>query len=98
MADPLGVTPDGVRSVAKDVGIAGSDLDRAMSSLLDKLAAFGTAWGDSKDGHQFADGPNGYLAQVEWVKDNITAKRDLLRAYQESLKTAADTLEQQDES
>jgi uncharacterized protein YukE len=98
MTDPLGVTPDGVRATAKDLGDVSSRMHQVLSTLVSKLAAEGPAWGDDSMGHAFANGPNGYLAQVDYVKDSIDAKTGLLDDYSDGLKTAADTLEQLDQS
>jgi hypothetical protein len=98
MSDPLGLTPDGVRAKAKDLGDVSSRVHQVLSALFSKLAAEGAAWGDDKMGHDFANGPSGYLAQADFVKGAIDAKTDLLEGYSGGLKTAADTLEQLDQS
>jgi hypothetical protein len=60
------------------------------------LAGYGQPWGNDSTGHQFADGPDGYVAQLNWVFGAINAKTDLLDGYSQSLTQAADTFEQQD--
>jgi uncharacterized protein YukE len=97
MTEPLGVTPDGLRATAGDLADVSSRMAAVLSSLQGKLAGEGPAWGDDSTGHQFANGASGYLAQVDWVNSSINAKADLLNQYSQGLKTAADTLEQQDQ-
>jgi uncharacterized protein YukE len=98
MTDPLGVTPDGVRATAKDLGDVSSRVNQVLSAVVDKLDAEGSAWGDDKTGREFANGDNGYLAQVDFVRQGIGAKTDLLGGYSSGLRTAADTLQQLDQS
>jgi uncharacterized protein YukE len=98
MTDPLGLTPDGLRTTAADLGDVSSRVNQVLSSLFGKLDAEGSPWGEDSMGHSFANGPNGYLAQVDFVKQAIGAKTDLLDGYSSGLKTAADTLQQGDQS
>jgi hypothetical protein len=96
MTDPLAVSPDGLRAAGEHLEEVSSRLKNVLTSLHTKLAAEGVAWGDDKSGHGFADGPQGYLAQVKWVDDSVGAKTDLLDFYAESIRNAANTLEGQD--
>jgi hypothetical protein len=67
-----------------------------QSSLLEMLSREGEAWGRDKIGNQFASGGKGYRKQSDWVDGSIEAKTELLDYYSYSLRTTADSLEQQD--
>ncbi|MGY4653148.1 hypothetical protein [Mycobacterium sp. URHB0021] len=67
-----------------------------LASLSDGLAGAGAPWGDDHLGKQFADGAAGYIAQVDYVHTSIDAKSGLLDGYSDGMRTAANTLEQQD--
>jgi hypothetical protein len=96
MSDPLGVSPDQLRRTADHLADTSAGMKKVVASLREALAASGTAWGDDKMGKQFAEGPDGYLAQMDWVNGLIDAKTDLLDGYSDSMRTTANTLEQQD--
>src|SRR3954466_10846012 len=96
MSDPLGVSPDQLRRTADHLADTSAEMKKVVASLRERLAASGTAWGDDKMGKQFAEGPGGYLAQLDWVNGAIDAKTDLLDGYSDSMHTTANTLEQQD--
>jgi hypothetical protein len=98
MAAEFGVTPDELRRVSRDLHDESSKMKAVMSTLRAQLAAEGPVWGDDETGRQFADGPNGYLAQLDWVMRSVDAKTDLLDYYSDLLKQAADTFQQADES
>lgn len=98
MSQPLGVTPDGLRSTSDHLADVSSRMKGVLSSLHGKLSAEGAAWGDDKIGTQFASGGSGYLAQLDWVDGSVDAKTDLLDDYSQGLRTAADTLEAQDQA
>jgi len=67
-----------------------------LSTLEGVLAKEGQPWGDDSTGHDFADGPDGYLAQKEGVVGSINAKTQLLDQYATQLADAANTMQQQD--
>jgi uncharacterized protein YukE len=96
MADPLGVTPDELRTTSRDLADVSSRMKDALSSLQGKLGGEGSAWGDDDIGHEFADGGNKYLAQADWVKGSIDAKTKLLDDYAEGLGNAANSFENAD--
>lgn len=98
MSQPLGVTPEGLRSTSDHLADVSARMKGVLSSLNGKLSGEGAAWGDDKIGSEFADGGDGYLAQLEWVDGSVDAKTDLLDAYSQGLRTAADTLESQDQA
>lgn len=97
MADPLGVTPPDLRSTSQHLNDVSSRMKDVLSSLQEKLRGEGAAWGDDQIGDQYANGGSGYLAQQGWVDGSVEAKTGLLDYYSKGLKTAADTLEQQDQ-
>lgn len=96
MSDPWGVAPDGVRVAGEHLEEVSAKLKRVLSSLNAKLDGEGAAWGDDEAGRGFADGPGGYLAQVDWVDGSFGLKTDLLDHYSVIMRDAADTLEGQD--
>lgn len=98
MGQPLGVTPEGLRSTSEHLADVSSRMRGVLSSLQSKLGGEGAAWGDDKIGDQFANGDSGYLGQLDWVDGSIDAKTGLLDNYSEGLRTAADTLEGQDQA
>ena len=98
MSQPLGVTPEGLRSTSDHLADVSARMKGVLSSLNGKLSGEGAAWGDDKIGSEFANGGDGYLAQLEWVDGSVDAKTDLLDAYSQGLRTAADTLESQDQA
>jgi uncharacterized protein YukE len=97
MADPLGVTPSELRATAEHLADVSGRMKGVLSSLQNKLSGEGAAWGNDSVGSEFANGGEGYLAQLDWVDGSIDAKTGLLDEYSEGLRTAADTLEQQDQ-
>lgn len=97
MAETVGITPAELRATADHLADVSSRMMQVLSSLNTSLDAEGSVWGDDELGKGFAEGENGYLAQHEWVGGSVDAKTDLLNDYSVSLRTAADTLEQQDE-
>jgi hypothetical protein len=96
MADQFGVTPGELRTVSGDLVEVSSRMTAVMSSLAAQLAGEGVAWGDDSLGQQFAHGPNGYLAQRNWVAGSVDAKTNLLGYYAEQLRNAANSFEQSD--
>lgn len=98
MSKQLGVTPDGLRATSDHLADVSSRMQGVLSRLQGNLAGEGAAWGDDKIGSEFADGGSGYLAQLDWVDGSIDAKTGLLDDYSEGLRTAADTLEAQDQA
>lgn len=97
MSDPLGVTPAELRATSDHLADVSSRMKQVLSSLEGKLSGEGAAWGADKIGNEFANGGDGYLSQLDWVNGSIDAKTDLLDGYSDGLRTAADTLEQQDQ-
>jgi hypothetical protein len=98
MADPLGVTPPDLRSTSEHLNDVSTRMKDVLSSLQAKLGGEGAAWGDDQLGDQYANGAAGYLAQQDWVDGSIGAKTRLLDYYSKGLRTAANTLEQQDQA
>src|SRR3954451_10505282 len=96
MSEPLGVSPDELRAAADHLAETSSRLKQVLASLSDGLAGAGAPWGDDHLGKQFADGAAGYIAQVDYVHTSIDAKSGLLDGYSDGMRTAANTLEQQD--
>jgi uncharacterized protein YukE len=96
MSDSLGVDPQDLRSTAEHLADVSARMKQVMSSLNSKLAAEGAPWGDDSTGHAFADGADGYLAQVDDVNGSVKAKTDLLDQYADNLRKIADTFEQSD--
>jgi hypothetical protein len=98
MADPLEVTPDGLRGAGGHLEDVSAKVKKVLASLNEKREGEGPAWGHDSTGEGFANGSNGYLAQVEWVNSSVGAKTKLLDGYSESMNDTADTLEGQDKS
>jgi uncharacterized protein YukE len=97
MSEPLEVTPDGLRATSDHLEDASDKVKQVLTALNAKLEAEGPAWGHDSTGNGFANGPDGYLAQLDWVNSSIGAKTKLLDGYSESLRNTANTLEAQDE-
>jgi uncharacterized protein YukE len=98
MSDPLQVTPDGLRGVGDHLEEVSNKVKQVLSSLNTRLEGEGSPWGNDATGDGFAKGPNGYLAQWDWVKSSIGAKTKLLDDYTDSMRNAANTLQGQDQS
>jgi hypothetical protein len=96
MSEPLGITPDELRAASEYLADVSARMKEMQSSLQQELNGEGQAWGNDKIGDQFASGGQGYRAQSDWVDGSIDAKTQLLDYYSHGLRTAADTLEQQD--
>jgi hypothetical protein len=96
MADPLEVTPDGLRGAGEHLEDVSEKVKKVLTSLNAKLEGEGPAWGHDSIGDGFAKGPNGYLAQVDWVNSSIGAKTKLLDGYSGTMTNTANTLEGQD--
>jgi uncharacterized protein YukE len=96
MSEPLQVSPDDLRSTSEHLAEVSSQMKTVLSNLMGLLSQEGEPWGNDSTGRNFADGPNGYLAQNDWVNSSINAKTQLLDQYAELLKDAADSLQQQD--
>ena len=97
MAEQFGVTPPELRRVYGDLGEVSSRMTAVMSSLRAQLGAEGAGWGNDSLGHQFANGPSGYLAQRNWVQGSVDAKIILLDYYSEQLRNAAHSFEHSDQ-
>ena len=93
----LFVTPAQLRATADHLADVSNRMWCALNDLHWKLGGDGAPWGNDSIGHTFAGGSKGYFAQLDWVDGSINAKIDLLDGYSRSLRTAADTLEQQDQ-
>lgn len=98
MAGQFGVTVDELRRVAGQLQEVSSAMKRVMSTLESQLAAAGPAWGGGEMGNGFADGPSGYLPQLDWVEGSVQAKTGLLDYYAALLSQAANAFEQSDNS
>jgi hypothetical protein len=96
MNEPLGLTPAELRAASEYLADVSSRMKEVQSSLLEMLGREGEAWGHDKVGDQFASGGKGYRSQSDWVDGSIDAKTELLDYYSYSLRTTADSLEQQD--
>jgi uncharacterized protein YukE len=96
MSGQFGVSVGDLRYVSNDLHQVSSAMKKVMSTLAAQLAAAGPAWGGGDLGHQFADGPNGYLAQLDWVGGSVEAKTALLDYYSDLLKQVANSFEQAD--
>ena len=96
MNESLGLTPAELRSAAEYLAGVSRQMKAVQSSLLEMLSREGEAWGRDKIGNQFASGGKGYRMQSDWVDGSIEAKTELLDYYSYSLRTTADSLEQQD--
>jgi uncharacterized protein YukE len=97
MGVPLGVTPAQLRATADHLTDVSTRMAAVLSGLRSRLDGEGRAWGDDKVGREFADGGEGYLAQVDGVDESVGAKTKLLDDYSTLLRTTANTLEQQDQ-
>jgi hypothetical protein len=107
MSDPLGVTPDQLRTTAQNLADVSKQMDDVSTDLQGKVTGLGTAknggaiWGTDTGGRNFeygdgsSDNP-GYDAQSGDVYKAIGEKVKLLQNYAQSLQTAADTLQGQD--
>ena len=93
----LSVSPAQLRATANYLADVSHRMWAVLNNLHLQLTGEGAPWGDDSTGHQFASGGNGYLAQLDWVDKSINAKVDLLDGYSRGLRTAADTLERQDQ-
>jgi uncharacterized protein YukE len=93
----LEVTPAQLRATADHLSDVSNRMWGVLNSLQGSRGAVGGAWGDDSIGDQFAGGGNGYIKQSDWVDGSIEAKTTLLNHYAHALRTAADTLEQQDQ-
>jgi uncharacterized protein YukE len=98
MADDLGVTPSDLRATSQHLYDTSGRMKEILSTLRERLAAEGAAWGDDEMGEQFAQGDGGYLAQLKWVDDSVAAKTGLLDYYAKALKHSADSFERQDQA
>lgn len=96
MTEPLGITPEELRAASEYLADVSARMKEVQSSLQEELSGEGEAWGSDKIGDQFASGGQGYRAQSDWVDGSIDTKTQLLDYYSHGLRTAADTLEQQD--
>jgi uncharacterized protein YukE len=98
MTDNFEMTPAHLRATAKDLADVSDRMKGVLSSLQGKLSGEGAAWGSDDIGHQFADGGDGYLAQLDRVSGSIDAKTQLLDAYSENLTTIANSFEQAEQA
>jgi uncharacterized protein YukE len=94
----LRVTPAELRAAADHLADVSGRMSAVLSGLQSQLGGQGAPWGDDKIGDGFVNGGNGYAAQRNWVDGSITAKTDLLDHYSHGLHTAADTMEQLDQT
>ncbi|WP_101951149.1 hypothetical protein [Mycobacterium sp. 3519A] len=90
-------SPDDLRRVSQHLADSKAHMEAILAFMSANLPDDNSApWGNDDIGKNFADGDSGYLAQWHWVEDSIRAKAKLLGDYSNSLRTAADTFEQQD--
>jgi hypothetical protein len=94
MAESLGVDPHNLRGTAEHLSDVKARFDDVLTRLHEKLAAEGSPWGDDKTGKDFSEGPNGYLAQKDWVDQSVGDKCDVLQWYADGLHDAANVFEQ----
>lgn len=97
MADSLSINSDDLRTAAANVADLSSEMKQVLTALQGQLAALGSPWGNDSTGDQFANGSDGYLAQVNNVDSNIDATTRQLDSLSQSLTTAASNFEQQDQ-
>jgi len=98
MAEHLGVTPPDLRGTSEHLYDVSNRMKEVLSTLRERLAAEGVAWGDDEMGEQFANGPGGYLSQLKWVDGSVGTKTDLLDYYSRALKGAADSFEHNEQA
>jgi hypothetical protein len=96
--DQLSVSTGDLNAAGEQLGDVSSQLKNVLSALQSKLAGYGEPWGNDSTGNSFADGPNGYLAQRDWVFGAIGAKTKLLHEYSGSMTDSAKNFDQQDNS
>ncbi|MGH3723708.1 MAG: WXG100 family type VII secretion target [Mycobacterium sp.] len=93
MSDETELTPNELRGVARHLDSVSERYKDVLSKLVNKTSAEGAPWGGSKDGRTFANGAEGYLAQVDWVHGSVDAKTDLLDQYAKGINSTANNLE-----
>jgi hypothetical protein len=98
MAEYLGVTPPDLRGTSEHLYDVSARMKEVLSTLRERLAAEGVAWGDDEMGEQFASGSGGYLSQLKWVDGSVGAKTGLLDYYSRALKGAADSFEHNEQA
>jgi uncharacterized protein YukE len=96
VAEQLRVSPDGLRATAEHLETVSSRMKDVIAALNREVDVLGAPWGNDDRGRDFADGAEGFLAQKDWVDGSVGVKAKLLDDYAQALRTAADTLEQQD--
>lgn len=96
MTEPMEVTPEELRAASQHMADVSARMKGVLSSLQGKLSGEGAAWGDDEIGSQFANGGDGYLAQLARVQQSVDAKTQLLEGYSQSMRAAADNFEQSD--
>lgn len=94
----LSVSADDLHATGTQLGDVSSQVKNVLFALQAKLAGYGEPWGDDSTGNSFADGPNGYITQRDWVFGAIGAKTDLLDKYSASMIGSAKNFDQQDNS
>jgi WXG100 family type VII secretion target len=97
MTESLSVNPDDMRTAAANVADISSEMKQVLSTLKGQLAALGSPWGNDSTGDQFANGSNGYLAQVDNVDSSIDATTQQLDSLSQSLTAAASNFDHQDQ-
>jgi hypothetical protein len=98
VAESFGVIPAELRATSRRLNEVGSRIKDVRARLQEKLSAEGAVWGDDGLGSGYADGDEGFLAQLHWVGGSVDAKTDLLDLYSRGLKGAADSSERSDGS
>lgn len=98
MAEDLSVTPGDLRNVGEQLADVSASIKQVLSTLQTREARYGTApWGNDDIGDGFADGPTGFTAQNENVKQTVSKQTQVLDYWATALQTAANTFEQQDD-
>jgi hypothetical protein len=105
VADSFGLDARGVESVADDVEETSGKFRAVMQAFEEAAAGLVNAdnpgqpiWGNDKQGKQFADGADGYVARTNGVKVAVDAKVALLLHYVEVLRQTAASAQAQDGS
>lgn len=93
MAGETELTTNELRAVARHLSDVSSRYKGVLSRLDAKTSGEGAPWGGSKDGQTFANGAQGYLAQVDWVHGSVAAKTNLLDQYAKGINETANNLE-----
>ncbi|WP_433195552.1 WXG100 family type VII secretion target [Nocardia sp. CA-107356] len=92
MAEKVRVTPEQLRSAARDMGILRDRVGAILTNLETSLAAKGAAWGNDSYGSNFADGPEGYTLTHADIEKGMGDLRTTLDSYSDGQYKAATAL------